>query len=54
MSEESKLTEDQQIRVHALRLAIQFKKEIGSRYIISSVASNFESYIRIGKEFRID
>lgn len=54
MNEVSKLNLDNQIRVNALRLALQHKKEIGSRYTVHSVASAFENYIREGKDFRID
>ncbi|MCW8279834.1 hypothetical protein K7A42_02960 [Agrobacterium sp. InxBP2] len=52
--EEDKLETDHQIRIAALRLAIQNKKDIGSRYKISFVASQFEAYIRDGKDFTID
>ena len=52
--EEDKLKLDHQIRIAALRLAIQNKKDVGSRYKISFVASQFEAYIRDGKDFTID
>lgn len=53
-SEEDKLELDHQIRIAALRLAIQQKKDVGSRYKISFVAAQFEAYIRDGKDFTID
>lgn len=52
MTEESALQERQQIRLAALRLALQHKKENGTRYTIHTVASAFEGYIHAGKEFR--
>ena len=54
MSEESKLDQDHQIRLHALRLALQHKKENGTRYAIHYVAEVFEKYIQSGSNFRID
>ncbi|NTJ22270.1 hypothetical protein [Rhizobium rhizogenes] len=52
MNEESKLDQDHQIRVNALRLALQHKKENGTRYTIHTVAAAFERYIHSGAEFR--
>jgi len=51
MSEESKLDAEQQIRLAAVRLALQHKKENGTRYTVHSVASAFEGYIRKGEKF---
>ncbi|UYE95760.1 hypothetical protein HAAEEKHM_00040 [Sinorhizobium phage AP-16-3] len=51
MSEESKLERGDQIRLHALRLAIQYKHEVRSRWTLHTVASRFEQYIETGKEF---
>ncbi len=54
MKVESKLTQEQEIRVEALRLAILQKEKNGSRFTVSSVAACFEKYIESGAEFRID
>lgn len=51
MNEESKLDAEQQIRLAAVRLALQHKKENGTRYTIHCVAAAFEGYIRKGDKF---
>lgn len=48
------MTQDQLVRVEALRLAILQKEKNGSRYNIHYLAACFSDFIRLSKEFSID
>jgi hypothetical protein len=51
---ETNLTQDQEIRIEALRLAILQKEKNGSRCNMHWLAAKFSDFIKSGKEFSID
>lgn len=42
---------EMEIRIEALKLAIEHKNKNGSRYTLSFIARNFEHYIKTGDKF---
>lgn len=50
----TEMTQDQLIRIEALRLAILQKEKNGSRYNMHWLASKFSDFIKSGDQFSID